>query len=115
MKYNKANIETIGDGKAIQAVNYELERVIENCKDPNTEATGVRTVTLKIKVKPSQDRQRADVSIQATSQLAPDAPSTDQMVLARDGAYVANAKQLTLDDYDEKVSEIDDAKEGTDD
>jgi hypothetical protein len=90
MKYIEASLETISDGKAIQAVDYELAKVIENCKDPNTDPTGVRTVTLNIKIKPSQDRQRAEIAFQAISKLAPDAPGVDQIVIARDGALVAN-------------------------
>jgi hypothetical protein len=115
MKFIKANVESIGDGKAIKIVDFELEKVIENCKDLNTDPGFVREVTLKIKVKPTPDRERAGISFQASSKLAPDSAVEDQIVIARDGAFVANAKQLTLDEY-ENVEEIDDDEsEGTND
>lgn len=64
-------IETMSDGAAIERVNLELDRVLKNILDKNTNPTAAREVILKIRLKPRNDRGAAEVIIQATSKLAP--------------------------------------------
>ncbi|EMS79179.1 hypothetical protein [Desulfotignum phosphitoxidans] len=64
-------IETMSDGAAIERANLELDRVLKNILDKNTNPTAAREVVLKIKLKPRNDRAAAEVTIQATSKLAP--------------------------------------------
>ncbi len=113
MQFHKASLETINDGKAINQFNYELKKAIENCQDVNTETGFVRVVTLKVRIKPTDDRQRAAVTFQAESKLAPDAAGTDQMIFSKEGAFISSARQLHFED----VTEIDgeDEKEGSND
>ncbi len=111
MKWIEASLESFGDGKAIEQFNYELKRVIENCQDINTNADHVRSVILEVKIKPSNDRKRADVTFQAKSKLAPDAAGVDQILFSKQGAYVNSARQLTFEEYGDKVADIDSATE----
>ena len=64
-------IETMSDGAAIERANLELDRVLKNILDKNTDPTAAREVILKIRLKPRNDRAAAEVSIQALSKLAP--------------------------------------------
>jgi hypothetical protein len=105
--FNEASLETIGDGQAIQKFNHELQRAIENCLDINTELNFTREVILKIKIKPSEDRQTAAIHFQASSKIAPDAPGQDQMYFGKNNqAFINSAKQITFEDYTQSVSEI---------
>ena len=109
MNYLKVELATIADGRAIAQFNYELQRALDNCKDLATTATAVREVKLSVKIKPSEDRERAELSFQATAKLCPDAPGQDLIVFGLKGeAFVSNVRQLTLDQAGEtNVEEID--------
>jgi hypothetical protein len=80
--------------------------------DLNTDPNYIREVKLIVKIKPSADRQRADVNFQASSRLAPDAPGSETLYLTKGGAFIANARQMTFDEYKEDVTELDAAKGG---
>jgi hypothetical protein len=68
---NYVNLETLGEGMAVERFNDAWQQVLENIKDPNTKATTIREVTLKVKIKPSEDRDRALVTLEAIPKLAP--------------------------------------------
>lgn len=108
MKHLELELATIADGKAISAFNFELKRALENCLDVATSATSVREVRLVVKLKPTEDRQRASLTFQAASKIAPDAPGEDLVLFgAKGGAFVTSARQLTLDEaVAEKVTDI---------
>ena len=110
MNYNKATLETIGGGEAVNKFNYELNKVIANCKDLNTEAKKVRKVILEVSLLPDEARENIAVKIQASSKIAPDAPCSDQLIVAPDATYVNNARQLmieqAIDDSSENINAI---------
>lgn len=60
----------IGNGAAVQLVEKELERVIKDILDLNTEAKATREVNLKIIFKPDENREIITTGIKATSKLA---------------------------------------------
>ena len=60
---------TIGDGAALELFQAELEKVLRNIADPNTEADKVRKITLEVKFTPSKARDTGDVEIRCTSKL----------------------------------------------
>ncbi len=109
MKHLELELATIADGKAIAAFNFELKRALENCLDPATSATSVREVRLVVKLKPTEDRTKANLTFQAASKIAPDAPGEELVLFGlKGGAFVTSARQLTLDDaVADKVTEID--------
>ncbi len=76
-------IETMSDGAAIERANLELDRVLKNILDKNTNPTAAREVVLKIKLKPRNDRA-AEVTIQATSKLAPVTGHNTQLYIGED-------------------------------
>ncbi|NIQ97076.1 MAG: hypothetical protein GWN87_25030 [Desulfuromonadales bacterium] len=113
MKHLELELATIADGKAIAAFNFELKRALENCLDVATSATSVREVRLVVKLKPTEDRQRASLTFQAASKIAPDAPGEDLVLFGvGGGAFVTSARQLTLDEaVADKVTELDGEEE----
>jgi hypothetical protein len=77
-------IETMSEGAAIERANLELDRVLKNILDKNTDPTAAREVTLKIKFKPNSGRNAAEVTIQARSKLAPVAGHNTQLYIGED-------------------------------
>ena len=65
------SLANIGQGAAIEQFDYELQRVLKNIMDPNTQAKAKRSITLKLTVQPSEDRDYANTSISVKSDLAP--------------------------------------------
>ena len=65
------DLATLGGGAAIERFQDELERVVANILDPNTEATKVRKITLTVSLKPHESREFAQAALRVTSSLAP--------------------------------------------
>ena len=60
-EYKKVEIDNIGGGVVKELFKRELLKVCENIDDVNTNAKDARVITLKISLKPSEDRTTADV------------------------------------------------------
>lgn len=108
--FELASLRTIDGGNAIEKFDFELQRTVENCLDQNTDPKAIRTITLKVKIKPSADRTSADVTYQAQSSLPADAPGASFMVFSRGAAHVPKAEQLTIEGYGDAITEINDVK-----
>lgn len=67
----RLSLDTIGGGAAAELFQQELDKVLENVLDPNTDPTAKRTITLKITIVPSESRTQAAVGVEADSRLAP--------------------------------------------
>lgn len=68
------NAATLASGGMVERLNEEIQKAVVNCLDINTEATKLRTVTLKIKIKPDKSRCFGEVSVETSSTLCPAAP-----------------------------------------
>jgi hypothetical protein len=64
------SLPTIGNGAAVELFEHELEKVLENIADVNTEPESTREITLKFKFKPSAERNFGAVAITVTSKMA---------------------------------------------
>lgn len=102
------SLKSIGNGAAIELFDVELKRALENIMDPNTEPKKARTITLKVTLKPDEEREYASITIQAVSSLAPIQPYSSHCFLGKDRNGVVatehNPKQLNMDLY--RVDEI---------
>lgn len=70
----KVTLENLGHGAAAELFQAELNNVIFNILDPNTKPDALRSVTLKLKVKPSKERAMCAVEISCESRVAPSQP-----------------------------------------
>lgn len=69
---------------------------MENILDPNTNPTAAREITLKLKIKPDEDRSVSDVEISVwPSKMAPRRVITSKMVMGIDSRGVAEAHEFT--------------------
>ena len=67
-------LDNLGHGAAAEMFQKELENVIVNICDPNTKPDALRTVTLKMKIKPGKDRSLCQVEIACDCKVAPVQP-----------------------------------------
>lgn len=85
-----ADLQTIGAGAAAEKFEAELRAVVENIRDPNTEAKGKRKIIIEYVFHPQEDRERVAVAISARSVLPATKASSDLMFVgSKDGKPVA--------------------------
>jgi len=107
-KKEQISLSNLKDGAAIEIFDYELQKVLKNILDPNTNAEAVREITLKVKIKPDKNRDFGPVSIQGISKLAPAEPIVTQAFFGRAGAKIVaheyDPKQGNL--FEEKAPDL---------
>lgn len=94
MSFENLNLENLDEGGALEAMNHELSKVLENILDPNTEAKTQRKVTLEVKLKGDENRNICGLSYQAKSTVAPLKPQEVQVIVDRDPQGKAVASEL---------------------
>jgi hypothetical protein len=85
LEVKEVNLETLGGGAVGELFAEELGKVLANIADPNADPKAVREVTIKFRIKPSEDRSRADVQIIPTHKLAPLKPFGTAISIVTDG------------------------------
>ena len=105
----KITLNNINRGMVGQLFDRELQEVLENIRDTRTSPTAARTITLKIKIKPEQDRHATDIEVSADCSLAPRQGSKGMMFLSFDGeevkATTTDPRQMNLaDQLKEKIA-----------
>ncbi len=67
MSEEMVTLFSLAGGGAAELFDSELQMVVENILDPNTDAKAPREVCLKVKIKPDDARRMGAVSISITS------------------------------------------------
>lgn len=92
---------TLGSGAAAEMFDDELQKVLANIEDPNTDPEAVRVIVFKVEIRPTPDRATSAVSIACTSKLASVRKAATTLFLGRQaGRRVAlehDPHQLQLD------------------
>jgi len=84
-----ADISTLGAGAAAEKFATALKAVLENVRDPNTEAEARRKVVLTWEFVPEPDRERVKVMISARTALAGTKPVSEVLYIGKlDGQTV---------------------------
>jgi hypothetical protein len=115
------NLETFAGGALAEQINTEIEKVVNNIYDPNTDAKRVRKLTLTLSFKPNQKRSVAEIDIQAKTTLAPFLPtqanimidkdlSTGKIVAAEIGSNIPGQIEMEIDDPEPKGENVIDLK-----
>lgn len=63
-------LASLKGGAVVEMFDENLQKVIENIADPNTDPEKVRTITLKFKIKPDKSRSVASIDMSADCKLA---------------------------------------------
>lgn len=89
-KSEMVTLENIGGGAASEMFQGCLEKIIENIVNPNTKPDAVRSITLKMKVKPGKnDRSLCTVELSCDEKLAPVLPFETAMFVGMQHGVVA--------------------------
>jgi hypothetical protein len=78
------NIGNICDGAAVDAFEKKLAECLANICDLNTPATASRTVVLKVKLKPREDRVQINAEFTCSTTLPSFVPKTSRLFVGRD-------------------------------
>lgn len=81
---NKKSVLEMAMGGILEITDYEIERVIANITDPNTDTKAKRKVTLTLTFQPDDYRERIDLQVQAKTTLAPVAPVRTAVCITKD-------------------------------
>lgn len=68
------NVSTLSGGALVERIQDEISKTIANITDPNTPAKKARTVTMKMTIKPNEQRNMAEVSVSTSSTLCAPTP-----------------------------------------
>lgn len=79
----KLSVETLYNGGVAEVLMAELNKVVQNILDPNTEPKKERSVTLKMKIKPNEQRNMAELRVETTSKLCPNQPIETSIMIAK--------------------------------
>lgn len=66
----EVTLATLGGGAAAELFEHELQKVLADCLDPNTDPEAKRAITMRLTIAPSEDRESAAVSFKVESKLA---------------------------------------------
>lgn len=87
-------LDSLMGGAAQEKFNIALREVLSNVRDPNTNPTAKRSITLTITIAPNASRDVAEMTVQTKTKLAPPnaAESTIYLDFADDGSVTATEK-----------------------
>jgi len=114
------SLDTLDRGGVVELFGGCLQEVMDNIKDPNTKAEGVREITLVFKFKPGKERNHTGMTYSAKTKLQPVEPVEIPLFVDKDRATKRamgfelaapdeNPDQHRLDGVD-KVTDLDRAR-----
>jgi hypothetical protein len=102
MEPQAVTLLSLAGGALVELFDAELQTVLRNIDDPNTDPAAARVITIKVQIKPDEDRQLGSVTCGVASKLSAvkNVRTVIYMTGKRAGKYVAvenNPVQLTLE------------------
>ncbi|MBN1567964.1 MAG: hypothetical protein JXA73_08950 [Acidobacteria bacterium] len=87
-------IFTIGNGVLGELFDRELERVVSDILDLNTKADAIRTISIKIAIKPDENRNFGMVGISVSSSLGQPKPVGTQIFFGKKNGKVIAVESI---------------------
>ncbi|TCJ05083.1 replication terminator protein [Cytobacillus praedii] len=78
------DLNTFADGALSERANVELQKILENIHDPNTDAKKARKLTLTITLSADDKRDVVLTNVVAKSTLAPAKPIESKLIMDMD-------------------------------
>lgn len=107
-QFKKATIETIGGGAIPELFQRELQAVLANIADQNTPSATARSITIKVIIKPTADRDSGSVEVRCQASMPSVKPVAASMFFGREGGKLVglthNPKQMDM--FEPKVVEM---------
>lgn len=106
LKARKVDLTTICGGAIPELFDREMEDVMKNIADPNTDNKKPRTVTITISIFPQQDRQSCQLECGVTSKTIPTMKASGSLFIAKNEkgtltGYTTDIRQEDLFKEDE--------------
>lgn len=119
MTHTEVSLGSLAGGGAAEQFQHELEKVLENIQDVNCDPTTKRQIVMTISIKPSEERDFAQVQVSFATKLAGIRGTGSTFYLGkkagRQVALESNVKQLRLDlEEESNLREIGQEGEGAD-
>lgn len=89
------SLDQMMDGGFRERFSDALAKVWENVFDPNTDAGLTRTITVKVKIKPSDRRDAATFKIDVITSLAPPVALSQTVMLSQNDNGTVTATEMT--------------------
>ena len=90
----KISLSNIGNGAANEQFERELDRVVKDILDPNTEAKATREINVKLIFKPDEDRDIGLTGMKVTSKLAGSKECLTKVAFGRDRTGRVEAREI---------------------
>ncbi len=104
-KPEKLALSNLCNGAIAEVFQAELDKVLDNIADVNTEAEKTRKIVLTLEFKPGANRQGMSVGFGCRSMIQPIRKVTGEAFLVKEGtaivAYPQNPLQMTLQEMAE--------------
>ena len=84
MSEDLLTLANMAGGAVLERFNIEMQKVITNIADPNTDPKKKRSVTIKVTVSPNEQRNMAVLDIETKPVLVPAMPVNTSIVIDRD-------------------------------
>ncbi|MEH7503264.1 replication terminator protein [Neobacillus drentensis] len=88
------DLNNFADGAMAERFNQELQKVLDNIVDPNTDPKKVRKVTLTVSISSNDKRELANVSVQAKSTMSPAKNIETQLLMDYDSKGKVTGSEL---------------------
>lgn len=91
MLVDKLKLSQMASGAFEEQIGIELDKVLHNIKDANTDPKKARKITITITLKPDEKRELVGFEVQSKAALVPPKPLSTTIMVDRDskGAVVA--------------------------
>lgn len=88
------SLSEMANGAVNERFNYELQKVVENICDPNTDPKKKRKITLTMVIEPDAKREQAHISIETKTTLCPAQPELTTIIIGVDKNGQQTAREL---------------------
>ena len=88
-------LDELLDGGVTERFNMEMERVMNNVFDPNTDPKANRQIQIIINIKPNERRDAGEFRVDVKSRIAPMVPITQTVFLRQDDYGNVVATEIT--------------------
>lgn len=112
-------LDDLQGGVLAEQVNYELQRVFDNIKDPNVDESKTRQITITLKFKPTKTEGMVEFTPSIKTTLAPPTSEPTMMIVEKDfssGKVIAKEYnnqikgQMNMQDISEDIPKEDNGK-----
>jgi len=97
------SFKDVKNGEAIDYIDSQIQKIVDNINDPNTDATKKRTLVINVEFNPDATRDMVIINVDAKRKSAPDLGVKASVYIQQSGGVPYMTEQLSLNELVEKV------------